>query len=101
MPQRAVALTGRARVNRIERQAIPARPVPDAIDKLQRVRLDELVAAVARLRLDVHAYDVETRLLVALRGTTGPAKQIEQHRLHHEFAASNSRAAASPSRVSC
>jgi hypothetical protein len=50
---------------------------------LDRVGLHELVAHVIRLRVLVHADDVEARALVALRGATSLATQIEQQRLAH------------------
>jgi hypothetical protein len=51
---------------------------PNEIESLkregQRIGLVELITAVSRLRLDVHAGNVEARALQALGRSTGPAE---------------------------
>src|SRR3990167_1524865 len=49
------------------------------------VAQDELVAGVPRLRLVIYAHDVEARLLIATRSTTGATEQVKQPRLAHRF----------------
>jgi len=46
----------------------------------ESIALDELVAAVAGLRLDVHTDHVEPSPLVALSGAASTAKQVQQDR---------------------
>jgi len=54
----------------------------DGVGQLSEVRhlkgvgVDEVITAVVRLRLDVHAKNVEARVLVALGRSTGAAKKI-------------------------
>ena len=66
-----VILTRRAGVYRIE--LLPMRR-----KILQRVRLDKLIAAIVRLWLNIHTYNIKTRALVALRCAASTTEEVKQ-----------------------
>jgi hypothetical protein len=72
---------GGAGVDRGEPIEAPA-SVDHAVQHIERVRLDELVTAIVRLRVDVDTDDIEARALVAPGAAAGTAEQLEQPRFH-------------------